>query len=193
MSSSDTPSGPDAPATTRRRPSPMALVSIVLGIAAAVAVIAFVSVVTGGTTAGGNPLDGHQLGDLTLPSLEQGTVTAPWVSGHPTVVVMFASWCVDCKTELPRVAQYVSHHDLGDVRVMGIDVNDAQAAGLIFAEHAKVGFPIGFDAEGTVAQGTFLIEGLPDTVFVDANGIVNQVVQGSIQDRQLAAGIAAIS
>jgi thiol-disulfide isomerase/thioredoxin len=171
----------------------MMAVSLGLGISAAAILIAIVSFLTGGSTLPTNALDGTHLRALTLPGLASGEVHAPWATGHPTVVVFFASWCAPCTTELPRVDAWLAHHDLGRIRVMGIDTNDEVGSGEIMAEDDHVTYPVGFDAQGLVMTGTFGFSGPPDTVFVSSSGVVTNVIIGSITNSELAQGVAAIS
>jgi thiol-disulfide isomerase/thioredoxin len=151
----------------------------------AVALIVVVSILTGGS-AGNNFLVGTKLPSLTLPSLNSTkSVDAPWNHGKPAVVVFFASWCVDCRPEMPRVAAWVRRHDTGDVEFFGVDANDLEGKGRQFAEHAKVGFPVGFDALGVQTASMFGISQLPDTVFVNRQGVVTDVVTGPVSNAEL--------
>ena len=179
----------------RRGPSPMMFVSLGLGTLGALALIIVVSIATGGGNSGlfqSDTLDGTKIASFTLPGLSGGHVETPWASGHPTVLVWYASWCEPCKQELPRVAAYARSHQLGTVRFFGVDYNDSLGAGRSFARSSKVGFTSGVDAVGDVTTSSFQLNGLPDTVFVNSNGTVRYKVRGLVSNAQLAAGITAL-
>ncbi len=167
----------------------MMIVSLSLGTVMAVALIAIVSVLTGGSTQAPNVLDGTTVKSFSLAGLNGGTVRAPWSSGHPAVVVFFASWCGPCKAELPRVAAYESGHALGKVRFVGVDVNDPANSGQAFTDNAGVAFPVGRDPSSLLASQEFQLAGMPDTVFVNSNGTVSNVVIGAVSTTELAADI----
>lgn len=164
-------------------------VSIGIGAVLAITLIVIVSVVTGGSAQPGNPLDGHRLAPFRLATLTTGHVASPWSSGHPAVVVFFASWCDPCRAEMPMVEKWVTSHDLGRVDVLGVDVNDGTTAGRDFTSHAKVTFPVGVDPRSTLSSSEFLLPGLPDTVFVDGRGVVESAINGAVTPTELAAGV----
>lgn len=175
----------------------MMFVSIGIGTAVAIALIAIVSVFTGGhvTTSNGQPtseLVGKSITGFSLAGLNARTVESPWSRHHASVLIFFASWCPPCQGEIPKVAAYVdSHHD-PDVRVIGVDSHDPHAAALKFIEKDDVEFPVAYDPQSTVAVGTFDFITLPETAFVSAKGVVEQIYFGAIPKSQLIKGIAAL-
>ena len=184
----------------------MALISLGLGATIALVLILGVSFLTNranragsstnthtSTTLATTALVGTTLKGFTSPGLFGGTVSSPWTRGHPTVVIFFASWCGPCQGEMPKVATYLRTHHLGDVRVVGVDANDEQAAARAFVTKDKVGFPVAFDANGTITNGLFQFLTLPETVFLTARGTVTSVYFGAIPTHTLARGIAALS
>ena len=90
------------------------------------------------------------------------------------------------------MATYFRSHDLGPVRFFGMDANDGVLAGRTFAHNAGVTFVSAIDPNLTVTSGTFKLANLPDTVFVNSNGTVSQVVIGAVSNAQLAVGINAL-
>ena len=178
----------------------MALISLGLGATIAIVLILGVSYLTNranrtgsSTTLATTALVGTTLKGFSSPGLFGGTVASPWTSGHPSVVIFFASWCGPCQGEMPKVATYVRTHHLGAVRVVGVDANDLQSSARSFVTKDKVRFPVAFDANGTIANGLFQFLTLPETVFLTASGKVTSVYFGAIPTDKLAQGIAALS
>ena len=191
----------DTTRAQRGHPSPMMFVSIGIGTVVAIALIIVVSILTGGhvttntITANNQPtsaLDGTTVKSFSLSGLISGTVNAPWRSGHAGVLIFFASWCGPCKAEMPKVAAYLSRHHEGSIKVVGIDVNDPVSAGRAFVKKDGVTFPVGSDPNFAVTSGIFRFVAIPETVFVSATGVVQQVYFGAIPTTQLVKGIAAL-
>ncbi|MCU1491230.1 MAG: Redoxin domain protein [Acidimicrobiaceae bacterium] len=126
---------------------------------------------------------------FSLPRLGGGAGIAypsAGLTGHPVVLVMFASWCTPCQAELPRVAKLSAQLQANSpsLRVVGIDGNDASGAGMAFARKAGFTDPVASDQNEAVASDLGL-RGLPDTVFINASGKVARVVQGVVSNAQL--------
>jgi len=119
-------------------------------------------------------------------------VEAPWKSHHAAVLIFFASFCGPCKSEMPKVAKYLRHHNEGSIRVIGIDALDSRGPAEAFVKKSGVTFPIAFDPNGTVTTGIFQFAYVPETVFVSAQGILKQVYYGAIPKDVLVRGIAAL-
>ncbi len=112
-----------------------------------------------------------------LPRLGGGAPVALAADrGHPVVLNFFASWCPDCRAEL-RAFGVVSRRAGSHVDFVGVDTNDptpSEAISLLRA--AGDTYPVGVDANATVANGRYLVEALPTTVFISGSGhIVGQV------------------
>ena len=133
----------------RGHPSPMMFVSIGIGAVLAIALISVVSALTGGKVTSGSTqipsaLQGKTIAHFSESGLYGGTEKAPWEDHHPSVLVFFASWCTVCQPEIPKVATYVSTHNLGGVVVLGIDANDTRSAAQAFVKKDRVKFPVAF-------------------------------------------------
>lgn len=169
-------------------------ISIGLGTVVAVALITVVSILTGGTvTPGGNApksaLVGQHIKSFTLSGLNGGTQTSPWKTGHPSVLIFFASWCGPCKAEMPKVATYIRTHNPSPVVVLGVDANDPLGSARAFIKKDDVTFPVAADPHGAVTSGVFGFQNIPETVFLNAKGVVTDVYYGAIPTKRLVAGI----
>jgi thiol-disulfide isomerase/thioredoxin len=174
----------------------MMMVSLGIGTVVAVTLIVVVSILTGGHVTNGpaqptNQLVGKHVGSFSLAGLKGGTIDAPWKSGHPSVLIFFASWCGPCKAEMPSVAAYLRHHNEGSIRVIGMDSHDTRGPALAFVKKSGVAFPVAYDPNLTAAT-IFDLAAIPDTAFVNAKGVVTQIYSGAIPKSQLAKGIATL-
>ncbi|MEO8456653.1 MAG: TlpA disulfide reductase family protein [Chloroflexota bacterium] len=128
-----------------------------------------------------------------------------WLSdyrGHPVVLNFWATWCRPCRQEIPEfVSAYDTYKSKGLV-VIGLNL---QEPGLIqpFAQQYGMDYPILVDRDGEVGDKYRLL-GLPTTVFIDANGVIQTIYRGELQQNmsgvaegaidssQLDAGLASI-
>ncbi len=174
----------------------MMFVSIGLGVLIALILIGIVSIFTGGrvtsTTVAPPPLVGKTLAPWSQTGLSGTTVAAPWDSGHPTVVVVFASWCGPCQSEFPRLSKYLATHSLGHVALLGVDVQDSPSKAIAFLRQHHVAMTAISDPTASV-YGRFLLPGIPDTIFVTGSGRVQNMTVGAISPAAFAAGVAALN
>jgi thiol-disulfide isomerase/thioredoxin len=120
------------------------------------------------------------LPDLELPCLGgAGGPALPLrrLTGTPTVLNLWASWCQPCRAELPALAR-LHREAAGKVRVVGVTSEDRPGAALAYA--ADVDLPFGSldDPDGRLARA-LRRTGLPVTVFLAADGAVAEVYQGA--------------
>ena len=159
-----------------------------------VGVIAVVSDLTVGKVsnngaAPASELVGHHVKDFSLRGLNGGTIKAPWESGHSSVLVFFASYCIPCQGEMPKIAKYIRTHSPSPVEVLAVDAIDERGSAQAMIKNDDVTFPVAFDPNGVVTTGVFGFGQVPESVFVNSKGIVEKVYYGAIPRQQLASGI----
>jgi cytochrome c biogenesis protein CcmG/thiol:disulfide interchange protein DsbE len=126
--------------------------------------------------------------DFTLKSTSGKSVTLSALRGRPVVIVFFASWCQPCEAELPVLQQF-AHDDAARLRVIGVNFQDLPSDTATFVHRLGVTFPALLeDPSGPVAS-RYGILGIPQTVFVDARGIVSGRVYGQTSRSALAPAI----
>lgn len=151
---------------------------------------------------GGDPsrlpsaLIGKPVPDFTLPPIEglsaggkevPGFASADLAQGEPTIVNVFASWCVECQVEHPLLLALAQEPG---IRLYGIDYKDDQASarrslGRYGNPYAKVGA----DSSGRVAID-FGVYGVPETYVVTGDGKiayrhVGPLTEDAIKDKIL--------
>jgi cytochrome c biogenesis protein CcmG/thiol:disulfide interchange protein DsbE len=129
------------------------------------------------------PIDAHKARvgsrapDFALRSTDGNTVTLSGLRGRPVVIVFFASWCHPCEEELPVLERF-ERDGAGTLRVVGISYQDLASDSAAFVRRLRVTFPALLDApDGPIAQ-RYGVRGIPQTVFVDAHGVVRGRVYG---------------
>lgn len=123
--------------------------------------------------------DGRPAPSFSLPRLGGGApVSLGEDRGHPVILNFFASWCPNCREELKAFAAVSSHP--GSTRFIGIDTNDdapAKAQDLLRAAGDR--YPVGIDPSAAVANGLYLVQALPVTIFVRSDGRIAGEVFGA--------------
>jgi cytochrome c biogenesis protein CcmG, thiol:disulfide interchange protein DsbE len=114
-----------------------------------------------------------------LKSLDGKPVGLANFRGKPLIMNFFASWCDPCRDEMPVVNELASKGAKDGYSVLGIAVEDTRAAITEFSKEAKLVFPIALDLNSTVKRA-YRIFGPPATFFIDAQGVIREVVLGPI-------------
>ncbi len=143
-----------------------------------------------------SPLIGKTVPDFTLPPIEglsaggstvPGFAASDLAQGEPTIVNVFASWCVECQVEHPVLLALGKEPG---IRLYGIDYKDDAASARRFL--GRYGNPyarVGADTSGRVAID-FGVYGVPETYVVTGDGKiayrhVGALTEAAIKDKIL--------
>jgi peroxiredoxin len=124
-----------------------------------------------------------------LPRLVgHGTLSLAALRGHAVVLNFWASDCIPCKKEMPRLQQAYERWSGKGVSVVGIDVIDSRGAASAFVRAHGVTYPIGFDQPGDTT-GPYGVLYTPTTFFIDRRGRIVKRVLGPVPAAQIEAQI----
>jgi thiol-disulfide isomerase/thioredoxin len=126
---------------------------------------------------------GQPVPDVSWSTFDGGTASIADYAGRPVVVNFWASWCPPCITEMPAFEEV--HQRLGDeVAFLGIDVQESAADGQAFLEDVNVTWDLGRDPDGDMVARLGGV-GMPTTVLIDADGIVQYIHTGELSRDEL--------
>ena len=180
-------------ASTAAGPRRPRRVFLLAGVALAVVLGIGLFATAGSKPGPGRPQAGAPVPDFSLPKLGgSGKVGVPadgGGQGRPAVLLFFASWCGPCRGEVPALAatyrrEHADGSRLARVAMIGIDGSDPTSSALSFVRSSGVTFPVGADRAYTVTQGLFAFTGLPEAVFVEANGTIAGIHYGALSTSQ---------
>lgn len=113
-----------------------------------------------------------------LPSFElellsgEGTLSSEDLAGRPAVINFWASWCGPCLDEMPLFeATWQRYKDRG-VIFLGVDVQDSPQKARGFVERLGITYPIVVDPDQSLFRKLGGGVGLPQTIFVRADGTI---------------------
>ncbi len=121
-------------------------------------------------------------------ALADDRVSLSELRGYPVVMNFWASWCVPCKAEAPRLVASAQRH-AGEVVFLGVDVQDLKGDARSFLERYKTNYVSVRDG-GSSTYANYGLTGLPETYYLDARGRVVDHAVGEISPEELEAGIA---
>lgn len=101
--------------------------------------------------------------------------------GKVVVINFWASWCKPCEQEAADLeAAWRFYQDRGDVIFIGVDYVDTEPEARAYLKKFGITYPNGPDL-GTKISQAFRITGVPETYFVDRDGILQFVQIGPFQ------------
>ncbi|MCL5996937.1 MAG: TlpA family protein disulfide reductase [Chloroflexi bacterium] len=103
------------------------------------------------------------------------TIKLSDLRGRVVVLNFWASWCVECTKEADALeAVWREYRDRG-VIVLGVDYLDTESAALKYLQQYDTTYPNGVDLQQEVSRA-YRITGVPETFFIDKEGIVRKTV-----------------
>ncbi len=106
------------------------------------------------------------------------------LGGQPVVLNFWASWCVECDKEMALLEQaWQDYRDEG-VWFIGVDYLDIDSEGLAYLDRFDITYPNAPDI-GSRTYQDYQCTGVPETFFIDSEGIIQHVQIGPLSQPQL--------
>jgi peroxiredoxin len=97
--------------------------------------------------------------------------------GRPVVVNFFALWCTSCLTEMPEIKAAQEERGLDSFAVLAVNAGETKERALELVDFLQAPFTYGLDTN-LVISDAYRVFGLPATVFIDAEGVIQTVYAG---------------
>ncbi len=100
------------------------------------------------------------------------------LQGKIVVINFWASWCIPCEDEAAALeSAWNAYKDSGEVVFIGADYVDTEPEARKYLEKFNITFPNGPDL-GTRISQMFRIKGVPETYFIDKQGVLHYIQIG---------------
>lgn len=129
------------------------------------------------------PKKGNPAPDFTLYTPKGREVVLSELQGSPVVINFWASWCGPCRHEMPALQAAFNAHRNPTVFVLGVNHMEEGADVAAFAKENHLNFLMLLDKEGEVTDA-YRVRAFPTTYFVDHEGVVRNIVVGSMTEEQ---------
>jgi peroxiredoxin len=146
-----------------------------------------------GPIGGGEPVLQQPAPDFALAGCDGSVVRLSDYRGKVVWVNFWATWCVPCRQELPDIQALSNEFKDKGLVVLTVNYKEGGADAKAFFSRYDLSLPFLLDAKGSVYD-EYQLTGLPDSFFVDRDGILQARQFGSftpetMRERLAAAGL----
>ena len=130
------------------------------------------------------PPRGKPAPSFTLPDTNGKTVSSQEFNGRPVIVTFWATWCGPCVAESDELNKLARKYER--LVILGLDVDDQPDALQQFLQKRPLSYTVlkAGKLDGPVAT-SYGVTGLPLTVVIAANGLVDFVAAGGVTEDTL--------
>lgn len=109
-----------------------------------------------------------------------GPISIAGQRGHVVLLSSWATWCAECRNELPAIQRLADRFGPRGLRVIGVNVNAGNDQGpLKYASDRHLRFTMVHDTANDFQQ-TFSAVGVPTSVLIDKHGRVVAIWPGAL-------------
>lgn len=110
--------------------------------------------------------------------------------GTPVFLNFWATWCFFCLTEMPAM-QIIADEYGDDVVVLGVSAGDSKEDASTYAGNNDIRYMLALDTDKVVTEA-YGVRQMPTSMFIDENGVVENLIFGVIVPDQMRENIDAM-
>ena len=138
----------------------------------------FITLSTAAATVGIGPEIGKRAPDFTLPTLDGKELSLSQFRGKTVMINFWQSSCSNCASEMPDIQAVFDKWSRDDLEILAVSVGERAAFVQSFVDSRGLTFPALLDLDEAV-KDIYQISHFPTTFFINADGIVSEIKQGS--------------
>jgi peroxiredoxin len=106
--------------------------------------------------------------------------------GRPVLINFWARWCTSCLSEMPEIKALQQERGADSFVVVAVNAGETRAQALEFIDFLDAPFTFALDP-GLHLSDAYDVRGLPNSIFIDATGVVQAVYAGHADRARLSA------
>ncbi|WP_226666110.1 TlpA family protein disulfide reductase [Metabacillus litoralis] len=125
--------------------------------------------------------------EFSISTLSGETISLSDFKGDLIILNFWTTWCTYCQEEMAELNKFSKENNSSNVHLIGINVTSSEQSEKSveqFIKHFDVPFPIGLDESGKIAKKYKLI-GIPTTLIIDENGMIQNKIMGPVTSEML--------
>jgi len=127
--------------------------------------------------------------DFELPTLDGGSIRLSSFRGQPRLINFGATWCPDCKNELPILTRLHEQHP--ELVIISIDLREDEETVLGYASYHDLKYPVALDLQGKVGD-LYHVYAIPTVLFIDKNGVIQGRALETLTEETITESLSAI-
>lgn len=129
-----------------------------------------------GRDTAGLPAVGEPAPDFAAVDVNGRLVALSDFRGQPVWLNFWGAWCPPCRAEIPELIRVNAIVEERGAVLIAVSLDEPSNDAFEYAARAGMDFVVLSDPERAAIQGKYRVRTFPTHIFIDANGIVREVV-----------------
>ncbi len=121
--------------------------------------------------------------DFTLENVQGESISLSDFKGKIVMINFWATWCGPCQAEIPHFQAIHDERAGTDMVFLAVDIQESASVVQKFLDSNDVTFPILLDSQAEVAELYCLPSVLPQTLFINSEGVIKARKIGAFQSK----------